>query len=82
MDACDRLLSEGKLPMEKRERVLKNKNFAFDELEETTVPRIFHFIYFTKPDNPSASLRFFFVTSTGDSVRPAGEQGLYCQGVL
>ena len=38
VDACDRLLSEGKLPMEKRERVLKNKNFAFDELEEIETP--------------------------------------------
>ena len=61
MDACDRLLSEGKLPADKRDRVQKNKQLAIDKLEETTVPRIFHFIYFTKPDNPSASLQFLFV---------------------
>jgi glycosyltransferase involved in cell wall biosynthesis len=39
MDACDRLLSEGKLPTEKRERVLKNKQFAIDELAEIKAPR-------------------------------------------
>lgn len=59
-DACDRLLSEGKLPAEQRERVLKNKQFATDKLTQTRVqapaissepansspkiPRIFHFI--------------------------------------
>ena len=31
-DACDRLLSEGKLPAEKRDRVQKNKQFAIDNL--------------------------------------------------
>ena len=31
VDACDRLLSEGKLPTEERERVLKNKQFAIDK---------------------------------------------------
>ncbi len=34
-DACDRLLSEGKLPAEMRERVLKNKQYAIDKLAET-----------------------------------------------
>ena len=34
VDACDRLLSEGKLPAEKRDRVLKNKNFAISKLQE------------------------------------------------
>ena len=33
-DACERLLSEGKLPAETRERVLKNKQFALDKLVE------------------------------------------------
>jgi len=33
VDACDRLLSEGKLPTEQRERVLKNKQFAIDKLQ-------------------------------------------------
>ena len=31
-DACDRLLSEGKLPTDKRDRVLKNRQFAIDKL--------------------------------------------------
>ena len=34
VDACDRLLSEGKLPTEKRDRVLKNKNFAISKQQE------------------------------------------------
>ena len=34
VDACDRLLSEGKLPTEKRDRVLKNKNFAVSKQQE------------------------------------------------
>jgi glycosyltransferase involved in cell wall biosynthesis/GT2 family glycosyltransferase len=38
-DACDRLLSEGKLPTEKRDRVLKNKQFAIDKLAEKNAPR-------------------------------------------
>jgi hypothetical protein len=37
-DACDRLLSEGKLPTEKRDRVLKNKQFAIDKLAEIKAP--------------------------------------------
>ena len=50
VEACDRLLSEGKLPTEKRERVQKNKQFAIDALAEITARRIFHFSYFgTKP---------------------------------
>jgi len=36
--ACDRLLNGGKLPAEKRDRVLKNRNFAVDKLREATVP--------------------------------------------
>ena len=36
VDACDRLLSEGKLPKEDRDRVLKNKNFAVDKLRDET----------------------------------------------
>ncbi len=38
VDACDRLLTEGKLPTEKRERVMKNKQFAIDELAEIKAP--------------------------------------------
>ena len=34
VDACDRLLSEGKLPTDKRDRVLKNKKFAVGKLQE------------------------------------------------
>jgi hypothetical protein len=34
VDACDRLLSEGKLPTEKCDRILKNKQFAVDKLRE------------------------------------------------
>jgi tetratricopeptide (TPR) repeat protein len=34
VDACDRLLTENKLPAEMRDRVLKNKKFAVDKLEE------------------------------------------------
>ena len=32
--ACDRLLSEGKLPADKRDRVRKNRDFAVSELQE------------------------------------------------
>jgi glycosyltransferase involved in cell wall biosynthesis len=39
VDACDRLLSEGKLPTEKRDRVLKNKQFAIDKLAEGHKPK-------------------------------------------
>jgi len=38
VDACDRLLNEGKLPTEKRDRVLKNKQFAIDKLAEIKTP--------------------------------------------
>jgi len=34
VDACDRLLSEGKMPAEMRDRVLKNKNFAISKQQE------------------------------------------------
>ena len=34
MDICDRLLNKEKLPQEMRDRVLKNKNFAKDRLQE------------------------------------------------
>ena len=34
VEACDRLLSEGKLPAEMRDRVLKNKNFAVRKQQE------------------------------------------------
>ena len=34
VDACDRLLSEGKLPTDKRDRVQKNKDFAVGKLQE------------------------------------------------
>jgi GR25 family glycosyltransferase involved in LPS biosynthesis len=34
VSTCDRLLSEGKLPTEKRDRVLKNKNFAISKQQE------------------------------------------------
>jgi len=33
-DACDRLLSEGKLPTDQRDRVLKNRNFAVAKQQE------------------------------------------------
>jgi hypothetical protein len=36
VEACDRLLNEGKLPTEKRDRVLKNKQFAMDKLPKAT----------------------------------------------
>jgi glycosyltransferase involved in cell wall biosynthesis len=38
-NACHRLLSEGKLPAEKRERVLKNKQCAIDKLGEVNAPK-------------------------------------------
>jgi hypothetical protein len=34
VDACDRLLSQGKLPAEHHDRVLKNRQFARDKLRE------------------------------------------------
>ena len=37
VSACDQLLSEGKLPTEKRDRVLKNKQFAIDKLQEISL---------------------------------------------
>ena len=37
VDACDRLLSEGKLPADKRDRVLKNKDFAVSKQQEIAV---------------------------------------------
>ena len=36
--ACDRLLSEGKLPTDQCDRVLKNKNFAVGKLGEAAAP--------------------------------------------
>ena len=39
-DACNRLLSEGKLPTENRDRVLKNKQFAIDKLRPRFQPSI------------------------------------------
>ena len=36
--ACHRLLNDGKLPIEKRDRVLKNKQFAIDKLAEIKTP--------------------------------------------
>jgi glycosyltransferase involved in cell wall biosynthesis len=41
VDACDRLLNEGKLPTEERDRVLKNKQFALDKLRQPPVPGSF-----------------------------------------
>jgi glycosyltransferase involved in cell wall biosynthesis len=38
VDACDRLLGEGKLPPEMRDRVLKNQAFAVDKLREAAAP--------------------------------------------
>ena len=37
-DACDRLLNDGKLPADNRDRVLKNKQFAIDKLAEKSAP--------------------------------------------
>jgi FkbM family methyltransferase len=34
-DACNRLLSEGKLPTKKRDRVSKNRQFAIDKMKES-----------------------------------------------
>jgi len=39
VDVCNRLLSEGKLPADERDRVLKNKQFAIDKLAEKNAPR-------------------------------------------
>ncbi len=36
INACDRLLSGGKLPAEKRDRVVSNKNFAIGKLRDIT----------------------------------------------
>ena len=38
VEACDRLLSEGKLPAEKRDRVQNNKNFAVSKQQEIAAP--------------------------------------------
>ena len=38
VEACDRLLNEGKLPIEMRERILKNRTFAIEKLRETATP--------------------------------------------
>jgi len=37
-DACERLLSEGKLPAEMRDRIAQNKAFAVDRIREASVP--------------------------------------------
>ena len=42
LSACDQLLSEGKMPTEKLERVQKNKQFAIDKLAELNAPRSSH----------------------------------------
>jgi hypothetical protein len=39
VDACDRLLNEGKLPIDERDRVLKNRQFGIDKLAEVKMPR-------------------------------------------
>jgi glycosyltransferase involved in cell wall biosynthesis/SAM-dependent methyltransferase len=55
VSACDRLLSEGKMPKEHRDRVMKNREFAVGKLHEVTgsskqeaegpaIPRTLHFI--------------------------------------
>ena len=38
VDACERLLSERKLPTDQRDRVLKNRNFAVGKLGEVAAP--------------------------------------------
>ena len=39
VDACDRLMNEGKLPIEERDRVLKNRQFGIDKLAEVKMPK-------------------------------------------
>jgi glycosyltransferase involved in cell wall biosynthesis/SAM-dependent methyltransferase len=62
VDACERLLTEGKLPANHYDRVLKNKQFAVDKLahgraeptksnsSSSKIPRIFHFITGMEPN--------------------------------
>jgi glycosyltransferase involved in cell wall biosynthesis len=53
MDACDRLLSEGKLPAEMLDRVLKNRNFAVGkvgEAAEASLPEAEHFAKLLRTD--------------------------------
>ena len=40
VDACDRLLGEGKLPTDNRDRVRKNRQFAVDKLEEVAASKL------------------------------------------
>ena len=44
LDACNRLLDEGKMPAEMRDRVLKNKRFALDKLYQQPIPGAFDFV--------------------------------------
>ena len=54
VDACDRLLSEGKLPTDNRDRVLKNKQFAIDKLAEKNAPRSITLKSAWVPEAPAA----------------------------
>ena len=54
VDACDRLLNEGKLPTEKRDRVLKNKQFAIEKLAEINAPRSITLKSAWVPEAPAA----------------------------
>ena len=49
LDACDRLLSEGKLPIAERDRVLRNRQFALDRIESNRAQ------VFIKSDRGSAN---------------------------
>ncbi len=53
-DACDRLLNDGKLPTDDRDRVLKNKQFAIDKLAETNAPRSITLRPTWVPETPAA----------------------------
>jgi glycosyltransferase involved in cell wall biosynthesis len=54
VDACDRLLNEGKLPIDERDRILKNRQFAIDKLAELKAPRSITFESAWVPEVPAA----------------------------
>ena len=58
-DACDRLLSEGKLPTENRDRVLKNKQFAIDKLAGINAPRAITLKSASGPGGPGSGDRTY-----------------------
>jgi len=54
VDACDRLLTQGRLSTDTRDRVLKNKQSALEKLAEMTVPRSTALSAVWAPDVPAA----------------------------